>query len=292
MKQERVFDTVEGNIAAIAWGDWQADDSPIIVALHGWLDNAASFDRLAPFITRSGFRLLALDLPGHGRSDWLADGGDYYIWEATAAVVEVLQQLGSPVHFLGHSMGAATALICAASFPEQVLSVIALDAIGPLSTPSSEAAQQLRKGIEDAIRRKKQGARTKYYVSVEKALEVRTAKDPVLSAQCIRPVVERNLRSSDNGLSWRTDPRLRHASKVRMTEDMVKGFFQRVNCGVLVVRADQSFIPRSMFDLRLSYLTTHAFDELEGHHHFHLEEATAESVAKRVLQFLAKVNEA
>lgn len=289
MRQDTVFDTAEGNIAAIAWGDWQNPDAPIVVALHGWLDSAASFDRFAPAIIAQGYRLLALDLPGHGHSDWLADGGDYYIWEATAAVVEVLQQLDAKVHLVGHSMGAATALICAASFPEQVLSVSALDAMGPLSTPPNQAAEQLRKGIDDAIRRKKQGSRTKFYTSVEKALEARTAKDPVLSPQCIRPVVERNLRSSEKGLSWRTDPRLRHASKVRMTEDMVKGFFNQVACEVLVIRASQSFIPQSMFDLRLSYLAKSHFESIKGHHHFHLEASTAEVVAGQVLQFLAEV---
>ncbi|MCH2039947.1 MAG: alpha/beta hydrolase [Saccharospirillaceae bacterium] len=289
MKQDKVFDTAGGCIAGVEWGDWQNSDAPVVVALHGWLDNAASFDRFAPAVVADGYRLLALDLPGHGHSDWLADGGDYYIWETTTAIVEVLRQLDSKAHLVGHSMGAATAFICAASFPEQVLSVSALDAIGPLSTPPSQVAEQLRKGVEDVIRRKGRGSRTGLYASVEKALEARTAKDPVLSQHCIRPVVERNLTASGDGFSWRTDPRLRHASKVRMTEDMVRGFFNQIVCEVLVIRASHSFIPKSMFDLRLSYLTKKHFVTIDGHHHFHLEESTAVDVAQQVSQFLTEV---
>ncbi len=51
-------------LAAQAWGDPQL---PRLLALHGWLDNAASFDRLAPLLC-GHFHIVAIDLPGHGRS--------------------------------------------------------------------------------------------------------------------------------------------------------------------------------------------------------------------------------
>ncbi|HQC73883.1 MAG TPA: alpha/beta hydrolase, partial [Candidatus Competibacteraceae bacterium] len=50
-------------LAARAWGP--ADGLPVL-AVHGWLDNAASFDALAPLLPE--LRLVALDLPGHGHS--------------------------------------------------------------------------------------------------------------------------------------------------------------------------------------------------------------------------------
>lgn len=54
----------------IAVRTWGAEDGIPILALHGWLDNAASFERLAPML--DGCFVVAPDLIGHGRSGHVA----------------------------------------------------------------------------------------------------------------------------------------------------------------------------------------------------------------------------
>jgi len=61
-------------LAAQVWGDPLL---PRLLALHGWLDNAASFDRLAPLLCEH-FHIVALDLPGHGRSGHRPPGTWYH----------------------------------------------------------------------------------------------------------------------------------------------------------------------------------------------------------------------
>ena len=62
------------NVASKTHGDPQ---NPWVIALHGWLDNAASFNALAPLL--KDVYVIALDLPGHGHSDAMASPDHYTI---------------------------------------------------------------------------------------------------------------------------------------------------------------------------------------------------------------------
>ena len=52
-----------GKIKGICWGSGQKNK---ILALHGWLDNAASFNQLAPKLAEIGYEVVAIDFAGHG----------------------------------------------------------------------------------------------------------------------------------------------------------------------------------------------------------------------------------
>ena len=68
-------------VAAKVWG--KPGGLPVI-GLHGWLDNAATFDLIAPHL--EGVYLVALDLPGHGLSGHMPAGG-YSLWQQAATVL-------------------------------------------------------------------------------------------------------------------------------------------------------------------------------------------------------------
>src|SRR5690554_6055873 len=75
------------------------------IALHGWLDNAASFAPLWPYLKCQP--LLALDLPGHGYSSHRTAGAAYYFIEWAADIVALIEDYNwQEVHLIGHSMGA------------------------------------------------------------------------------------------------------------------------------------------------------------------------------------------
>ena len=92
---------------------------PRFIALHGWLDNAASFLPLLPHLPE--LDLLLLDFPGHGHSAHLPPGAEYGLATHLHAVLDAADALGwDRFGILGHSMGAAIAALAAAAVPARV----------------------------------------------------------------------------------------------------------------------------------------------------------------------------
>jgi glutathione S-transferase len=89
---------------------------PPALALHGWLDNGASFDRLAPML--SGLHLVALDLAGHGRSQHRHPSVVSHFIDWAPEIVAVADRLGWETFVLiGHSMGAGISSLVAGTSP-------------------------------------------------------------------------------------------------------------------------------------------------------------------------------
>lgn len=108
---------------------------PRVVVLHGAGLNAHSFD---PMLLALDVPALALDLPGHGRSDWRADA-DYRPDHLAIDVATALEMLApDPVVLLGHSLGGLTAAFVAAARPELVRALVIVD-ITPGVSPSGDA---------------------------------------------------------------------------------------------------------------------------------------------------------
>ena len=119
-----------------------ADDN--IVALHGWLDNFASFIPLASHLRR---RFVAFDLPGHGTSDHKPIGTYYYLSDGVFDVYEAILELGfakQGVHLVGHSLGASLALMIAAAAPQLVKSLVLIEGFGPISAPPELTIDRLQ----------------------------------------------------------------------------------------------------------------------------------------------------
>src|SRR5262249_19063013 len=119
--RSRNFRAPDGlNIHALDW----VGDGPSVVLLHGGSLTARTWDYIAVGL-RSDFRLVALDLRGHGASDW-AD--DYAIESYTADVMAVLDGLGlDRVRIAGMSLGGMVACEFALAHPDRIDSLAMID---------------------------------------------------------------------------------------------------------------------------------------------------------------------
>lgn len=81
------------------------DGEEVVIALHGWLDNSASF---APMLTDvpSNQTWYCIDFAGHGLSSWRSPQAHYYFIDYVDDVYALITALKlKKVHLVGHSMG-------------------------------------------------------------------------------------------------------------------------------------------------------------------------------------------
>lgn len=282
-----VLDTPLGTLAALRWG---RPGAPRVLALHGWLDNAASFVPLAPHLLGAAcdaLDLVALDLPGHGRSAHLPPGADYSFAGAMHAVLDAADALGwERFALLGHSMGAGIASLLAAACPQRVERLVAIEALGALPETADNTVPRMREAV--AATRALPGKRLRVFETLAPAIRARVNGHVVrVSADAARLLVERGVRRAGDGWEWSSDPRLTLPTMVRMTDEQVRALIAGIDCPVRVVYADppQPYLPEPRRSQHAALLPHGEMIVLPGSHHLHMEQP--EAVAAVVAGFLA-----
>ncbi|MGB0135468.1 alpha/beta fold hydrolase [Dokdonella sp.] len=174
-------------LAAKAWGD-PAD--PPMLAVHGWLDNAGTFDRLAPLL--KGHYVVAIDLAGHGRSDHRPPGNWYPYVDFLDEIGEAMDQLGwQDADLLGHSLGATLVSVFAAICPQRVRRLLLIEGLGPIATAADQSLEQLRRS--QRARAAFRPDKLRVFNGLEEAVAVRR-KVSELSLDAARCIVERGVK--------------------------------------------------------------------------------------------------
>ena len=282
--RELAIDTPLGRIAGLHAG---TPGAPRVLALHGWLDNAASFLPLAPFL--DGIELVAIDMPGHGRSAHLPAGADYSFAGALANLLDVADALGwDRFGLLGHSMGGAISSLLAAACPERVTRLLAIEAIGTLAETPEQTVPRLRDAL--AAQRALRDKRLRVFPDIDTAVRARTYASRVpgsgLDEALVRLLVERGVTAVEGGYAWSSDSRLTLPTFVRMTEAQVEALVAGIECPTLAIFADpaQPYLPDDVRRCRVGLLPRGRLQVLPGGHHLHMQQP--ESIATAVADFL------
>ncbi|MCW3147931.1 alpha/beta hydrolase [Stutzerimonas stutzeri] len=258
------------------------EGSPVI-ALHGWLDNAASFSRLAPRL--EGLRIVALDLPGHGHSAHRPAGAGYNIWDYVLDVLQVAEQFGwQRFSLLGHSMGAIVSVLLAGALPERVERLALIDGVIPYTGEADDAPQRLGAALNALLA--VDDKRKPVYATFEQAVAARMKGVGAVSREAAERLAQRGLMPVPGGYTWRTDARLMLPSPLRLSRAHALAFVARVACPTSLVLADQGLMTEpKMRELaaKLPFEVHH----LAGGHHLHLDDETgADAVATLFNAFL------
>jgi pimeloyl-ACP methyl ester carboxylesterase len=190
-EQPKVVRTkVEGpsghQLSALVWGD----GPPEYVLLHGGAQNAHTWDTVALALGRP---LVAIDLPGHGHSDWRPDR-DYRPQAIADDVAAVIRRLAPDASTLvGMSLGGLTALATLAIAPDVADQLVLVDITPGVNQEKAAAVIAFVDGPTE-------------FESFDVLLERTMAHNPTRSRSSLRRGVLHNARQLDDGRwVWRYD---------------------------------------------------------------------------------------
>lgn len=255
---------------------------PLIIALHGWLDNACSFVPLSKYL--NDYHLIAIDFAGHGLSSHRSADAHYHQIDFVHDLHELVvsQGFGSFI-LLGHSMGGIVASMYASCFPEFVSHYITIESFGPLTKTAESSATQMRESIESRL--KLQAREAKHPQSYETVVKAR-AKAGDLTLEAAETLVNRNIYEQDGELRFRTDRRLRTLSSLRVTNEQAEHFMRNIACPTLAIMGNQGYeMMRERVQERLSWVPNLSHTQCEGGHHLHMD--NPEQISVCIAEFLS-----
>lgn len=245
-----------------------------VIALHGWLDNAASFDFFIPELIQSqsakSYDIVALDLLGHGLSDQRPGLGAYNIWQDVLEVIMVANELGwETFSLLGHSRGAMICNVLAGSFPERVNGLVMIEALAPQAVPAAELPNQLASSINALL--SLQAKKRNYYSDFEEAVKARSKGFFHLPLDAAGALAARGVTKTDKGYYWNSDARLLAPSEIKLTEEQASAFVDKFSVKAMVIVASEGLLntPDVINDPLFKHESIDTV-HYQGDHHLHL----------------------
>ncbi|CEO39820.1 alpha/beta fold hydrolase [Photobacterium kishitanii] len=272
---EITFTLAEYNLAGCSNVDIataQVTSKPMLILLHGWQDNAATFASLWPRLIQD-YDVVAFDWPGHGKSDHKSADNYYHFFDYIDDLHQVIVQLKrEKVHIIGHSLGAIVAGCYAAIFPENIDKIVLIEGLSPLTEPPHMIVERLRMGIVSRQRYRHQHLRLKQR-SMETFTDALTLRASVnrLPVSLLEAVVQRATIERDGRWYWRHDPRLRCDSLYRMAQQHAQALLNSIQAPVLSIIGDNGYV-----DLRKTEVSDWGINNftqvmVSGGHHCHLQ---------------------
>ncbi len=249
-----MFEGFEGlQLAADVWGD--PDAWPVLL-LHGGGQTRHAWGSTAEKVASEGWRTVAIDLRGHGDSQW-APNGDYSFTAFGGDVVAVVDQLGRPPVLVGASLGGMSALLAEGTSDRTVSSGLILVDITPKT--NVEGIQRIRTFMESGL---------DGFGSLEEAADAIAAYTPQRTRRVNPAGLGKVLRQRDGRWYWHWDPAFIGHGRTEVVPDHL--------IGLLDVAVNNIHVPTMLVRGLLSDVVTE-----EGVEHFKaaMPDATVVDVA-------------
>lgn len=286
-----------GSIAGKWWGNQNVRP---ILALHGWQDNAGTFDALAPLLPPH-IGILALDLPGHGLSSRIPDGMFYSTIDAILLINLIKKEYNwDKVSLMGHSMSSILGFVYASLFPDDVDMMIGIDALKPQIVKPGTLIPRMRRGLDGfMVANERNSAKLEppsyNYEELVDRLQKGT-QGSITKAACDKLLQRAITKSSKfpDKYYFHRDNRLKTFNFATFSNDQVLEMVARMtSLPYLFIKADQSPLwedEKYYEEAKEAMLKTNSkmeYHKVAGTHHLHLTHP--ESVSGIISEFINRI---
>ncbi len=256
--------------------DWGNEEAPPLILVHGMHDHARSWDWVARSL-RNKWHVIALDLRGHGDSEWSAEGaylGPHHLLD----FADLVDALGyEQVTIVAHSYGGNPTSRFAALYPQRVHKFVLVDAMGPSEQvfaywDEQGAVKRTREWVE---KRRELAARTPRRFDTIDAAVARMAKaNKHLSEERARYLATHGVRQYADGYGWKYDPVFGSFLPEDFAIDLAE-YWREITAPTLICWGPESWTTNPATDGRSAHFRNHrniAFENA-GHwiHHDQLD---------------------
>jgi pimeloyl-ACP methyl ester carboxylesterase len=208
-------------VSALRWGSAPAE----LVLLHGGAQNAHTWDTVALALDRP---LVAIDLPGHGRSDWREDRAYWPAENAKAIAIAVRELAPDAAAVVGMSLGGLTALALASEAPDLVRRLVLVDVTPGVDRDKASAVISFIAGPES-------------FASFDEILDRTVTYNPTRSVSSLRRGILHNAyERSDGTWAWRYDRFHLPEGETMPAFDDLWGYVDAVQAPLMLVRGADS----------------------------------------------------
>lgn len=241
--------------------------------------------------------ILAIDLPGHGKSSHYPKGMQYYLfWDGIALIRRIVKyHKWSNITLIGHSLGGALAFLYAASFPDDVEKFISIDMAGPTVRDHAVLAHKTGECIDKFLTYETlPESKMPCYGYDEMIKLVLDAYEGSVDLESVKILMKRGMAPSPcgKGYHFSRDLRLKVSMMGMFSEVQVLIYASQIRCEVLNIRGKpgKSFGDPNVYPKVIEVMRENAkrviFEEVDGTHHLHL--VNPESIYQIVTDFLEK----
>ena len=270
-----------------------------MLAIHGWQDNCGTFDRLIPLLPED-ISVLAIDLPGHGKSSHYPKGMQYFLfWDGIALIRRIVKYHNwTKVVLLGHSLGGALSFLYASCFNNEndTAKFISIDIAGPTVRDHVKLASQTGDSIDKALMYEKLPLTKLPCYDYDETIElVLHAYAGSVDRKSVEVLMKRGMAPAPTSLNkdgyhFSRDLRLKVSMMGMFNEEQVLTYAKQIRCEMLNIRGipgmsfgDPNVYPKVIETVRENAKRV-VYKEVEGTHHLHL--VTPERISDIVSDFL------
>ncbi|NER47833.1 MAG: alpha/beta fold hydrolase [Symploca sp. SIO1A3] len=272
--EEKFLEFGGNQICLCSWG---SPDNPIVLCIHGILEQGLAWQEVALPLATQGYRVVAPDLFGHGRSSHLELATSYNSLTFLAQIERVIQKLpDQPLLLVGHSMGAMLAAAIAKVRPEKIKKLMLVELPLPAEESNKEPVANQLTTCLDYLSSPPQHPTFPDVATAASRLRQAT---PSLSEEFSYILAQRTTQPAQDGVSWSWDAILRTRSILSFNNfhggrSQYLEMFKSIQVPTTLVYGDSSKLNRSE-DLQQQKMTMTQAKRIffPGGHNLHIDAA-------------------